>query len=81
MDEQIEDLFKSKRSVKDKLEGPEGANPPPQLPPTQLPDGSATGAPPLANANTLQATNMANKIKMVKEEKNITSNIFKKSLT
>lgn len=62
LDEQIEDLFKSKRTVKDKLEA--DAKEAPQLPPPQV-------APilPGNNASDLlaKATNVADKLKMAKE--------------
>lgn len=57
LDSQIEDLFKSKRSVKDKSEA--DAHEPPQLPPGMQQNAAALGA--------INATNVANKLKMAKE--------------
>lgn len=68
LDEQIEDLFKSKRSVKDKLEGEETGQAPvaPSLPqPPQLPPNVQIPVPEVGGA--AQATNVANKLKMAKE--------------
>ena len=67
LDEQIEDLFKSKRSIKDKLEQQAAAAAAllPQLPP-QLAGKSDTGGM-IANALGAVQMSVANKLKMAKE--------------